>query len=105
MWNRAVVLRIGLRAFFKNRFNVSTFETFLKIEILVVLKHEHHLFKNLSDKLSMSAILDGFKPFKILSIFSGDVTGSWKFKSFDTVFLLKNLWKTGGLITVFGVKY
>ena len=44
-------------------------------------------FKNLPDKLSMPAALDGFKPFKILNIFSGDVSKSWKFKSFDTALL------------------
>ena len=44
-------------------------------------------FKNLPDKLSMPAAIDGFKPFKILNIFSGDVSESWKFKSFDTVLL------------------
>ena len=33
-------------------------------------------FKNLPDKLSMPAVLDGFKLFKILNIFSGDVSES-----------------------------
>ena len=42
-------------------------------------------FKNLPHKLSMSAALDGFKPFKILNFFSGDVSQSWKF--FDTALL------------------
>ena len=36
----------------------------------------------------MPAALDGFKPFKILDIFSGDISKSWKFKSFDTMLLL-----------------
>ena len=45
-------------------------------------------FKNLSDKLSMPATLDGFKPFKILNNFPGDVSKSWKFKSLDTALLL-----------------
>ena len=31
-------------------------------------------FKNLPHKLSMPAALDGLKPFKILNIFSGDVS-------------------------------
>ena len=44
-------------------------------------------FKNLPDKLSMPAALDGFKPFKILNIFSGDISESWKFTSFDTMLL------------------
>ena len=44
-------------------------------------------FKNLPDKLSMLAALDGFKPFKILKFFSGDISKSWKFKSLDTVLL------------------
>ena len=44
-------------------------------------------FKNLPDKLSMPAALDGFKPFKIVNIFSGDVYESWKLKSFDTALL------------------
>ena len=44
-------------------------------------------FKNLPDKLSMPAALDGFNPFKILNIFSGDVSESWQIKSFDTALL------------------
>ena len=44
-------------------------------------------FKNLPDKLSKPAVLDGFKLFKILNIFSGDVSESWKSKSFGTVLL------------------
>ena len=35
-------------------------------------------FKNLTDKLSMAAALDGFILFKILNIFSGDISESWK---------------------------
>ena len=35
----------------------------------------------------MPAALDGFKPFKILNIFSGDVSKSYKSKSFDTALL------------------
>ena len=41
-------------------------------------------FKNLSDNVSMLAAADGFKPFRILNVFSGDVSESWKFKSFGT---------------------
>ena len=33
-------------------------------------------FENLSDKLSIIAVLDGYRPFKILNIFSGDVSKS-----------------------------
>ena len=32
----------------------------------------------------MLAAADGFKPFRILNVFSGDVSESWKFKSFGT---------------------
>ena len=46
------------------------------------------IFQKLPDKLSMPTALDGFKPFKILDIFSVDVSKSWKFKSFDTTLLL-----------------
>ena len=42
-------------------------------------------FKKLPDKLSMPAALDGFKPFKMLNIFSRDISKSWKFKFFNTV--------------------
>ena len=45
-------------------------------------------YKNLPDKLSMPAALDGFKPYKILNIFSGDVPESWKFKSLEATLLL-----------------
>ena len=44
-------------------------------------------FENLSDKLSIIAVLDGYRPFKILNIFSGDVSKSWKFESLDTALL------------------
>ena len=44
-------------------------------------------FTYLPDKLSMPAALNGFKPFKILNIFSGVISGSWKFKSFETALL------------------
>ena len=44
-------------------------------------------FKNLPDKLSMPATLGGFKTFKILDIFSGDVSKSWKCKYFGTLLL------------------
>ena len=37
----------------------------------------------------MLAALDGFKAFKILNIFSGDVSKNCKFKSFDTALLLQ----------------
>ena len=35
-------------------------------------------FRNLPDKLSMPAALDGVKPFKIFNIFSVDVSGNAK---------------------------
>ena len=42
-------------------------------------------FRNLPDKLSMPAALDGFKPFKIFNIFSGDVSENSKFKSLNLI--------------------
>ena len=45
------------------------------------------VFYNLPDKLSMPAALDGFKPFQILNTFSGDISESWKLKSFGTALL------------------
>ena len=44
-------------------------------------------FKNLPDKLSMPAALDGWKPSKRLNVFTGDISENWKFKSFDTALL------------------
>ena len=41
-------------------------------------------FRNLPDKLSMPAALDGFKPFKIFNIFS-DVSENPKFKSLNLI--------------------
>ena len=41
-------------------------------------------FRNLPDKLSTTATLDGFKPFKILNIFS-DVSENSKFKSLNLI--------------------
>ena len=38
-------------------------------------------FRNLRDKLTMPAALDGLKPFNIFNIFSGDVSEHSKFKS------------------------
>ena len=35
----------------------------------------------------MPAALDGFEPFKMLNIFSGGFSKSWKLKSFDTALL------------------
>ena len=40
-------------------------------------------FRNLPDKLSMPAALDGFKPFKIFNIFSGNVSENPKLKSLN----------------------
>ena len=37
-------------------------------------------FRNLPNKLSMRAVLDGFKPFKIFYIFSGNISENTKFK-------------------------
>ena len=42
-------------------------------------------FRNLPDKLSMPAALDGFKHFKIFNIFSGDVSENSKFKSLNLI--------------------
>ena len=38
-------------------------------------------FRNLGDNLTMPAALNGFKPFNIFNIFSGDVSEHSKFKS------------------------
>lgn len=92
-----VVLSIGLRAFFKKRFNCSNFATSwegieLNRKIPVEIKTWAPTFKNLPDKLLMPAALDELKPFKILNFLSGDVSKSWKFKSFYTgLFLWKDV--------------
>ena len=85
-----VVLSIGLRAFFKKRFNCSNFATSWegielnrKIQVETLAKPWAPTFKNLPDKISLPAALDELKPFKILNILS-DVSKSWKFKSFYT---------------------
>ena len=94
-----VVLSIGLRAFFKKRFNCSNFATSWegielnrKIQVETLAKPWAPTFKNLPDKLLMPAALDELKPFKILNFLSGDVSKSWKFKSFYTgLFLWKDV--------------
>ena len=40
-------------------------------------------FRNLPDKWSMPAALDGFKAFKIFNIFSGDILENSKFESLN----------------------
>ena len=89
-----VVLRIVLRAFFKSGLTILQLPG-KELSLIGRLRSWNIgsaktwalSFKNLSDKLSMPAALDGFKPFKILNIFSIDVFESWKFKSFDTALL------------------
>ena len=44
-------------------------------------------FRNLPDMLSMPAALDGFKPFKIFNIFSGDVSENSKFRFLNLISL------------------
>ena len=46
-------------------------------------------FRNLPDKLLMPTALDGFKPFKILNIFS-DVSEHTKFKSLKSLSMLSS---------------
>ena len=53
--------------------------------ILVVLSYQCYTLEILQDKLSMPAALDGFKPFKIFNISSGDVSENWKFKSLKLI--------------------
>ena len=50
----------------------------------------------------MRAALDGFRPFKILNIFSGDVSKRWNFKSFHaTLDSVKISGERGSLDTKF----
>ena len=42
-------------------------------------------FRNLPDKLSIPAALNGFKPFKILNIISGDISENSKFKFLNLI--------------------
>ena len=42
-------------------------------------------FRNLPDKLWISAALHEFKPFKIFNIFSGDISENSKFKSLNLI--------------------
>ena len=52
---------------------------------IVLAKISVPSFRNVPYKLSMPAALDGFKPFKIHSIFSGGVSENWKSRSLKPI--------------------
>ena len=77
-WNGAVVLRVKFGGKFTLGGELSLIER-LKSWQIGLAKISSPSFRNLPDKLSMPAALDGFKPFKILNIISGDVSENSKF--------------------------
>ena len=77
-WNGAVVLRVNFGGEFTLGGELSLIER-LKSWQIGLAKISSPSFRNLPDKLSMPAALDGFKPFKILNIISGDVSENSKF--------------------------
>ena len=52
---------------------------------MVLLRYQLHLLRDLPDKLPMPAAIDGFKAFKIFSIFSGDIPENSKFKILNLI--------------------
>ena len=75
-WNGVVVLRVSFGAFLKKQFDFCNFtnssewvefDRRLQSWEIGLAKISVPSFRNLSDKLSMPAALDGFKPFKTLS--------------------------------------